>query len=150
MSCTCNFSRVTIVKLSQRPFQQSSIKSRESITRNSNKSLSSLVSLTGIKYENQDAVSENQEVVKKVLDSCKDWESSVSLLLNSTVFWKKVALYWRKLRGAKRESILGMQRPSWIILSSKSCSEMSRGVNVCNFIPTEHTASRWIMTKTKQ
>ena len=136
MNCTCNLSCVTIVKLSQRPFQQLNIESRESITPNSG-----LVSLAGMKcenwdtnIENRDAVSENGEIVKnevsildRILDSYKDWESSVNFLLNSTVFWKKVALSLRKLGGAEQETISRIQWPSWITLSSKRCSEMSRG-----------------------
>ena len=73
---------------------------QELITRNSNKSRSGLPSLKGIEYENRDAnienldtLIENRDVVIEnqvsildwILDSCKDRESSVNLLLNGTV-----------------------------------------------------------------
>ena len=74
------------MKLSQRPFQQSNIESRESITRDSNKSRSGLVSLTGIECENRDANIENRvSILDSILDSCEDRESSVNLLLNGTI-----------------------------------------------------------------
>lgn len=56
----------------------------------------SLVSLPGIEYENRDALIENRDALTKnrdvvienrvsILDSCRDRESSVNLLSNSTV-----------------------------------------------------------------
>lgn len=78
-------------------------------------------------WESRRGQREWRSILDRILDSYKDWESSVNFLLNSTVFWKKVALSLRKLGGAEQETISRIQWPSWITLSSKRCSEMSRG-----------------------
>ena len=91
---------------------------RESIiAQNSNKSCCGLVSLTGIEYENRDANIENRDalienrdtlienqdlvienrvsILDSILDSCRDRESSVNLLLNGTVVSStEIALTW--------------------------------------------------------
>ena len=56
------------------------------------------VSLAGIEFENRDALIENRDALIKnrdvvienrvsILDSCRDRESSVNLLLNGTVYY---------------------------------------------------------------
>ena len=90
-------------KLSERPFQNSRIERvhrKSIIAQNSNQSCCGLVSLAGIEYENRDANIENRDalienqdalienrvlILNSILDSCRDRESSVNLLLNGTV-----------------------------------------------------------------
>lgn len=91
MNCTCNLSCVTIVKLSQRPFQQLNIESRESITPNSG-----LVSLAGIKYENWDTNIENRDAVSENGDRFSTGFLIHTRIENrvSTFFW--TVLYFEK------------------------------------------------------